>query len=65
MAHRQFVGVDGAEWTVYDVHPRADERRVDDRRDRSAAAEAPVDRRGEDRRVTIGMRPPMLETNMI
>jgi hypothetical protein len=57
MAHRQFIDGDGVEWTVYDVIPRADERRSKDRRDQSHAAELPVDRRGDDRRAGIPARP--------
>lgn len=55
MAHRHFVDDAGAEWTVYDVNPRPDERRIHDRRDVVGGAEgASADRRGDDRRATIG-----------
>lgn len=57
MAHRQFIDGDGVEWTVYDVIPRADERRSKDRRDQSQAVELSVDRRGEDRRAGIPAKP--------
>jgi hypothetical protein len=59
MAHRQFTSPDGVEWTVYDVIPRADERRHRDRRDLAQEAE-PDDRRGDDRRATVGSRPARL-----
>lgn len=54
MAHRQFFDLAGVEWTVYDVIPRADERRHHDRRD--VVQGAPNDeeeRRGDDRRAAI------------
>jgi hypothetical protein len=55
MAHRQFVDESGAEWTVYDVNPRVDERRMHDRRDSGSDAEAGgSERRAEDRRTTVG-----------
>lgn len=54
MAHRSFLDAAGTEWTVYDVNPRADERRSHDRRDHSGDAETTVDRRAEDRRATVG-----------
>jgi hypothetical protein len=61
MAHRQFLDAAGVEWTVYDVHPRADERRVQQRRESSGDVEGSADRRGEDRRATVGaIRPPRL-----
>jgi hypothetical protein len=61
MAHRQFLDAAGAEWTVYDVNPRADERRVQQRRDSSGDDDGFADRRGEDRRATVGaIRPPRL-----
>jgi hypothetical protein len=55
MAMRIFVDSTGREWHVYDVVPRADERRHYDRR---APSEQPeVERRGdEDRRLTVGRR---------
>ena len=53
MAHRQFIDGSGTEWTVYDVVPRADERRAYDRRG-EAQPETPDDeRRGDDRRATV------------
>jgi hypothetical protein len=61
MAHRQFLDAAGVEWTVYDVNPRADERRVQQRRDSSAEVDGFADRRSEDRRATVGaIRPPRL-----
>lgn len=57
MAYRQFTDSTGAEWTVYDVVPRADERRGVNRRQGEPPAEV-EERRGEDRRLTVGgMRP--------
>jgi hypothetical protein len=58
MAHRQFTDPDGVEWTVYDVIPRADDRRHQDRRDVAHGAESGHDeRRAEDRRATVTARP--------
>lgn len=56
MAHRQFQDGAGSEWTVYDVNPRADERRAHDRRDASGETENPSspDRRSDQRRATVG-----------
>ena len=54
MAHRSFLDAAGTEWTVYDVNPRADERRSHDRRDTLGDSEATGDRRTEDRRATVG-----------
>jgi hypothetical protein len=56
MAHRQFLDDAGLEWTVYDVNPRADERRYYDRRDSSqdVNGSSPLDRRADDRRATVG-----------
>jgi len=54
MAHRQFQDASGAEWTVYDVNPRQDERRAHDRRDKPTEPEVSADRRGDDRRTTVG-----------
>jgi hypothetical protein len=54
MAFRQFTDLAGVEWTVYDVVPRADERRASDRRDVSRNGEPTDDeRRGDDRRAAI------------
>jgi hypothetical protein len=54
MAHRQFIDETGAEWTVYDVVPRADDRRKHDRRqDDASTVNDGDDRRAEDRRVTL------------
>ena len=53
MAYREFVDQAGVEWTVYDVVPRPNERRSKDRRESAHPAEAPEDRRGEDRRATV------------
>jgi hypothetical protein len=60
MAHKQFIDSKGTEWFVFDVTPRADERRSYDRR-RDNRAQTPDDRRSEDRRVAVsGQRPPRL-----
>jgi hypothetical protein len=60
MAHKQFTDSKGTEWFVFDVTPRADERRSYDRR-RDNREQAPDDRRSVDRRVAIGgQRPPRL-----
>jgi hypothetical protein len=60
MAHKQFIDSKGTEWFVFDVTPRADERRSYDRR-RDGKAQEPDDRRSEDRRVAVGgQRPPRL-----
>ena len=64
MAHRDFSDSTGTEWFVFDVTPRADDRRSDERR-RSEAEAGNVadsgDRRADSRRVTLGgQRPPRL-----
>jgi hypothetical protein len=63
MAHRDFTDSAGTEWFVFDVTPRADERRSYDRR-RNEAETGKVDevedRRGDSRRITVGQRPPRL-----
>jgi hypothetical protein len=52
MALREFTDESGVFWTVYDVNPRADDRRTGDRR--KADAPAPEEeRRQEDRRVAV------------
>ena len=54
MAFRQFTDASGVEWTVYDVIPRADERRTTDRRDATHYGDdSQLDRRGLDRRATL------------
>jgi hypothetical protein len=54
MAYRQFHDAAGVEWTVYDVVPRADERRSTDRRGEvQPDSETPEERRAEDRRATV------------
>lgn len=63
MAHRDFTDSAGTDWLVFDVTPRADDRRKYDRRlDEAASAvvDHAKDRRGEGRRVTVGQRPPRL-----
>lgn len=63
MAHRDFTDSTGTEWFVFDVTPRADERRSYDRRREEAEpgrADDAEDRRGDSRRVTVGQRPPRL-----
>ena len=54
MALRQFADSAGVEWTVFDVIPRPNERRSQDRRDPSLPGDEPEDRRGDDRRATVG-----------
>jgi hypothetical protein len=57
MAYRQFTDAMGVEWTVFDVVPRVDERREYDRR-AHPDDDSDMDRRGEDRRATVGaLRP--------
>jgi|SRR4051812_38337007 hypothetical protein len=64
MAYRQFLDSAGVEWTVYDVIPRADERRSQDRRDVSSPApDAVEDRRGDDRRATVTAPRPLRVTS--
>ena len=57
MAHRHFTDSRGDEWLVFDVTPRLEDRRTRDRRSSADSAEAP-ERRGEDRRLTVGSPPP-------
>jgi hypothetical protein len=59
MAFRHFTDQQGVEWTVYDVVPRAEERRASDRRDPAHPPEdVQLDRRGDDRRATqFSIRP--------
>jgi hypothetical protein len=63
MAYRDFTDSTGTEWFVFDVTPRSDDRRSYDRRRDQAetgkVAEA-EDRRIDNRRVTVGQRPPRL-----
>jgi hypothetical protein len=63
MAHRDFTDSTGTDWFVFDVTPRADERRNYDRR-KDEAESKKVDeveeRRIDSRRVTVGQRPPRL-----
>jgi hypothetical protein len=54
MAYRQFTDPMGVEWAVYDVVPRLDERREYDRRDTHREEDSEADRRGDDRRATVG-----------
>jgi hypothetical protein len=63
MSMRSFVDTEGAEWQVFDVVPRIDERRVYDRRLTSSGTEASNDRRGGDRRVSVGRRSPLAGVN--
>jgi hypothetical protein len=67
MAFRQFSDEAGTEWTVYDVVPRADERRANNRRDTSQFVdESQLDRRGEDRRATqVSVRPVRLTSGWL
>lgn len=51
MAHREFIDETGAEWTVFDVIPGADDRRASERRNPDRNPEvAADDRRAEERR---------------
>ena len=54
MSMRIFVDDDGRDWQVFDVVPRADERRHYDRRSGSDADSVDVDRRLADRRLSVG-----------
>lgn len=54
MSLRTFKDSDGQEWEVYDVVPRAEERRRYDRRSVETKLEEPDERRDVDRRVTVG-----------
>lgn len=64
MAYREFIDEKGAEWTVYDVVPRADDRRRSDRRADDGSSDAEEDdRRGEDRRVTFRSSRPVRLTS--
>ena len=57
MSLRTFVDAAGNEWHVYDVVPRADERRRYDRRSAPMTVEENTDdRRDGDRRLTVGGR---------
>jgi hypothetical protein len=63
MAHRDFTDSTGTEWFVFDVTPRADDRRSYDRRRDGAdpgRVDGTEDRRGDNRRVTVGQRAPRL-----
>src|SRR3954468_9080589 len=60
MAHKHFTDTKGVEWFVFDVTPRADDRRSYDRRRDAAGEKTDDDRRADDRRVTVGQRPPRL-----
>ena len=63
MAYREFADSTGTEWLVFDVTPRAVERRsFDRRREEADAGKAGVadERRGDNRRVTVGDHPPRL-----
>jgi hypothetical protein len=53
MAFRTFVDSSGQEWQVYDVVPRADERRRYDRRSNEEELE-PERRSTDDRRLSVG-----------
>ena len=54
MAHREFIDESGVEWTVFDVVPRADERRTGERRQADDAVSPPAaDRRADERRTTV------------
>lgn len=54
MAFREFMGSAGVEWTVYDVVPRAVERRKGDRREGDPEGGTPgEDRRVDDRRAAV------------
>lgn len=54
MAYRVFADESGVEWTVFDVVPRADERRIGERRQSDDAVSQPAaDRRTDERRTTV------------
>ena len=54
MSFRTFTDTTGVEWQVFDVVPRANERRHYDRRGSDDADESPDERRDTDRRIAIG-----------
>ncbi|MDB4873839.1 MAG: hypothetical protein JWM41_285 [Gemmatimonadetes bacterium] len=56
MALRTFVDAIGDEWQVFDVVPRATERRSQERRSLSKSEELAAERRDRDRRLTVGGR---------
>jgi hypothetical protein len=60
MAHRTFTDAGGVEWTVYDVIPRTDDRRAEERRRDPEGDIGTEDRRQEDRRIEIGHLPSRL-----
>ena len=64
MAFRQFTDASGVEWTAYDVIPRADERRENDRRDSTHFGDdSQLDRRGIDRRAALASLRPVRLTS--
>lgn len=59
MGHRLFTDEAGTEWTVYDVVPGGDDRRVSDRREAGAENVPADDRRVEDRRIAFRLSRPV------
>jgi hypothetical protein len=58
MSHRVFKDSQGTEWQAWDILPQLIERRADDRRQVTIAADAVVtERRRAERRVVTGRRP--------
>lgn len=54
MPHREFTDENGVEWTVFDVVPRVDERRIGERRHPDDAESPPEeDRRLNERRASV------------
>lgn len=58
MSYREFTH-DGVDWVVYEVTPRAEERREHERRQHDEHPDAMLDRRGDDRRVTVAPTRPV------
>lgn len=56
MSHRTFVNTAGQEWHAFDVVPVDHERRHLERRSGEVVFDDTVDRRDQDRRVTVGGR---------
>ncbi|MEO7084651.1 MAG: hypothetical protein ABI442_11455 [Gemmatimonadaceae bacterium] len=63
MSMRTFMDAEGKEWQVFDVVPRIEERRTYDRRLSQPRNSVSDDRRGNDRRVTVGRRSPLAAVN--
>ena len=54
MAMRTFVDSAGDEWQVFDVVPRTEERRRQERREKSGESEHEYERRQNERRLAVG-----------